>query len=124
MDESDRLNIIRLILEAANEAVDDDHNKKMTTTTKIMYTALFNHPQLKGYWKLLTQNGMLSYDFDTETWKTTEKGQKLLKAYSEMDDDDRSMIKGSSSPPSTQPSLSSLLSFQSSTYYDMVRLVR
>jgi hypothetical protein len=46
---------------------------------------------------------MLSYDFDTETWKTTEKGQKLLKAYSEMDDD-RSMIKVSSSPPSTQPS--------------------
>jgi predicted transcriptional regulator len=103
LDESDRLNIIRLILEAANEAVHDDHNKKMTTTIKIMYTALFNHPQLKGYWKLLTQNGMLSYDFDTETWKTTEKGQKLLKAYSEMDDDDRSMIKGSSSPPSTQP---------------------
>jgi len=104
LDESDRLNVIRLILEAANEAVDDDHNKKMTTTTKIMYTTLFNHPQLKGYWKLLTQNGMLSYDFDTETWKTTEKGQKLLKAYSEMDDDDRSMIKGSSSSPSTQPS--------------------
>jgi predicted transcriptional regulator len=102
LDESDRLNIIRLILEAANEAVDDDHNKKMTTTTKIMYTALFNHPQLKGYWKLLTQNGMLSYDFDTETWKTTEKGQKLLEAYSEMDDDG-SMIKGSS-PPSTQSS--------------------
>jgi predicted transcriptional regulator len=105
LDESDRLNIIRLILEAANDAVDDDHSKKMTTRTKIMYTALFNHPQLKGYWKLLTQNGMLSYDFDTETWKTTEKGQKLLKAYSEMDDDDDgSMIKGSSSPPSTQPS--------------------
>jgi predicted transcriptional regulator len=103
LNESDRLNIIRLILEAANEAVDDDHNKKMTTATKIMYTALFNHPQLQGYWKLLTQNGMLSYDFDTETWKTTEKGQKLLKAYSEMDDD-RSMIKVSSSPPSTQPS--------------------
>lgn len=103
MDESDRLNIIRLILEAANDAVDDDHNKKKTTT-KIMYAALFNHPQLKGYWKILTQNGMLSYDFDTETWKTTEKGQKLLEAYSEMDDDDGSMIKGSSSPPSTQPS--------------------
>ena len=101
MEESDRLNIIRLILEAANDAVDDDHSKKMTT--KIMYTALFNHPQLKGYGKILTQNGMLSYDFDTETWKTTEKGQKLLKAYSEMDDDDGSMIKGSS-PPSTQPS--------------------
>ena len=67
-----------------------------------MYTALFNHPQLKGYWKLLTQNGMLSYDFDTETWKTTEKGQKLLEAYSEMDDDG-SMIKGSSSPPSPPP---------------------
>jgi predicted transcriptional regulator len=60
-------------------------NGSATTKTKIMYTALFNHPQLKGYWKLLTQNGMLSYDFDTETWKTTEKGLRFLHICNKID---------------------------------------
>jgi predicted transcriptional regulator len=76
------------ILEAVNEAADDDDTKKTTTAT-IMYRTLSNHPRLKQYWKVLIQNGLLSYDFDTETFKTTEKGLRFLKAYSQMD----SMIK-------------------------------
>lgn len=72
------------ILEAVNEAADDDNTKKTTTTT-IMYRALSNDPHLKQYWKVLIQNGLLSYDFDTETFKTTQKGLRFLKAYSQMD---------------------------------------
>ncbi len=72
------------ILEAVNEATDDDDTKKTTTNT-IMYRALSNHPRLKQYWKVLIQNGLLSYDFDTETFKTTQKGLRFLKAYSQMD---------------------------------------
>jgi predicted transcriptional regulator len=76
------VNILLVILEAANEASDDDDNtKKMTTITNITYTALIKHPSLKGYWKLLIENGLLIYDLDSEMFKTTEKGRKFLKVY-------------------------------------------
>ena len=77
MKKRDRINIIRLILEVSNEA---NYDKK---TTKIMYKALLNHPQLKEYWTVLTESDLLSYDVDTQTFKITEKGLKFLKAYSE-----------------------------------------
>jgi predicted transcriptional regulator len=76
MKKRDRINIIRLILEVSNEA---DYPKK---TTKIMYKVLLNHPQLKGYWTVLTESDLLSYDVDTHTFKITEKGLKFLNAYS------------------------------------------
>jgi predicted transcriptional regulator len=76
MKKRDRINIIRLILEVSNEA---DYAKK---TTKIMYKALLNHPQLKEYWTVLTESDLLSYDVDTHTFKITEKGLKFLNAYS------------------------------------------
>ena len=75
MKKRDRINIIRLILEVSNEA---NYDKK---TTKIMYKALLNHPQLKEYWTVLTESDLLSYDVDTQTFKITEKGLKFLKAY-------------------------------------------
>lgn len=84
LNERETVNTMLYILEAVNEAADDDDTKKTTTTT-IMYRALSNHPRLKQYWKVLIQNGLLSYDFDTETFKTTEKGLRFLKAYSQMD---------------------------------------
>jgi predicted transcriptional regulator len=77
MKKRDRINIIRLILEASNEA---DYAKK---TTKIMYKVLLNHPQLKEYWTVLTESHLISYDVDTQTFKITEKGLKFLNAYSE-----------------------------------------
>lgn len=75
MKKRDRINIIRLILEVSNEV---DYAKR---TTKIMYKVLVNHPQLKEYWTVLTESDLLSYDIDTEKFKTTEKGLKFLKAY-------------------------------------------
>ncbi|MDQ3976829.1 MAG: winged helix-turn-helix domain-containing protein [Thermoproteota archaeon] len=84
LKERETVNTMLFILEAVNEATDDDDTKKTTTNT-IMYRALSNHPRLKQYWKVLIQNGLLSYDFDTETFKTTQKGLRFLKAYSQMD---------------------------------------
>ena len=77
MKKGDRINIIRLILEVSNEA---DYAKR---TTKMMYKVLLNHPHLKKYWTVLTENDLLSYDVDTQTFKITEKGLKFLNAYSE-----------------------------------------
>ena len=71
-----------IILEAANEAADT------MKVTKIKYKALFNHPQLKQYWRVLTQKGLLSYDLDTETFKTTQKDLRFLKAYNGRNDDE------------------------------------
>jgi predicted transcriptional regulator len=77
MKKRDRINIIRLILEASNEA---DYSKQMT---KILYKVLVNHPRLQEYWTVLTESDLLSYDVDTQKFKTTEKGLKFLKAYNE-----------------------------------------
>jgi predicted transcriptional regulator len=72
MKKRDRIKIFRLILEISNEV---DDGKK---ATKIMYNALLNHPQLKEYWTVLAESGLLTYDVDTATFKTTEKGRKFL----------------------------------------------
>ncbi len=80
------VNILLVILGAANEAGDDDDTKKMTRITNITYTALVKHPSLKGYWKLLIENGLLIYDLDTEMFKITEKGRKFLKVYNGRND--------------------------------------
>jgi predicted transcriptional regulator len=78
MKKRDRIDIIRLILEVSNEA---GYAKRMT---KIMYKVLLNYPQLKEYWTVLTERGLLSYDADTQTFKTTQKGLEFLDAYSKV----------------------------------------
>ena len=54
------------------------------TKTKLMYQIFLSHGQLKEPLMVLTQNGLLSYDLDTQTFKTTKKGRKFLEAYNEM----------------------------------------
>ena len=51
------------------------------TSTKIMYSAFLNYFQLKEYLPLLTKRDLLSYNADTHTFKTTEKGLMLLETY-------------------------------------------
>jgi hypothetical protein len=51
---------------------------------------------MKDYLMVLTLKDLLSYDLDTQTFKTTEKGLKFLKVYNQMD----GMIKV---PPPAQP---------------------
>ncbi len=83
----DRTEIIRQILDIANGAED-------ITRTKIMYKAFLSYHQLKEYLTLLTEKDLLSYDSITHTYKTTEKGLRLLQFCNELDD----MIKASSQP--------------------------
>jgi predicted transcriptional regulator len=51
------------------------------TMTKIMYSAFLNYFQLKEYLPMLTERDLLSYNADTHTFKTTEKGLMLLETY-------------------------------------------
>ncbi len=73
-----RNNIIRDIQDAANSG--------SATRTKIMYKSYLSYGQLKEYLSVLTDNGLLSYDAHTQTFKTTEKGLRLLGAYNQMHD--------------------------------------
>jgi predicted transcriptional regulator len=72
-----RIEIISQILEVANGGV--------TSKIKIMARANLSYIQLKNYLITLNDKELLSYDLDTHTFKTTEKGLKFLKAYSQLD---------------------------------------
>jgi predicted transcriptional regulator len=72
-----RIDIMSQILESANGGD--------ATKTKIMYKAFLSYSQLREFLTVLTANDLLSYDLDTHTFKTTEKGLRLLKIYNQMD---------------------------------------
>ena len=75
-----RIEIIAQILEVVNEGSHDG-----VTKTKIMYKAFLNYAQLKEYLKILTDNGLLSYDLGTQTFKTSKKALRFLKACNQLD---------------------------------------
>lgn len=75
MKKRDALNIIRFILEVTFES-----NNAKSMMTVIMYKVLLNHPELKEFWTILSENNLLSYDVDAQTFKTTEKGLRFLKS--------------------------------------------
>ena len=77
MTSRSRIDIIGQILETANGGV--------TTKIKMMYKANLSYAQLKGYLMSLSDKNLLSYDLDTHTFKTTEKGLRFLKIYSKLD---------------------------------------
>jgi len=54
--------------------------------TKIMYRAFLSYTQLKKYLQALTERGLLSYDADTQTFKTTRKGLRFLDTYNQIYD--------------------------------------
>jgi predicted transcriptional regulator len=56
-------------------------NSENVTRTKIMYRAYLGFFQVKQYLPMLTERGLLSYNADTNTYKTTEKGLMLLETY-------------------------------------------
>ena len=72
-----RLEIISQILETANGGV--------STKIMIMYKANLSYLQLKNYLATLRKKNLLSYDLDTHTFKTTEKGLRFLKIYNRLD---------------------------------------
>jgi predicted transcriptional regulator len=72
-----RTEIVSVILEAANGGG--------ATKTKIMYKAFLSYVQLKEYLELLSTNGLLSMDDSSDhKFRTTEKGLKFLKLYTQM----------------------------------------
>ena len=73
-----RIEIISQILETANGGV--------TSKIKIMYRANLSYAQLKDYLMTLSDKDLLSYDLDTRTFKTTEKGLRFLEIYNKLDD--------------------------------------
>ena len=66
------MDILAQILQAANGSI---------SKTKIMYSVFLSYEQLKEYFSILIQNGLLEYLEVTQTYKTTEKGLKFLKIY-------------------------------------------
>ncbi|MDQ3851898.1 MAG: winged helix-turn-helix domain-containing protein [Thermoproteota archaeon] len=83
-----RTEIVSQILEVASRSRDvggddDNNNDYPVTKTRIMYDVSFSYTQLKGYLEMLTDNGLLSYDLDSQTFKITEKGQRFLQIYNE-----------------------------------------
>ena len=79
MQYRDKTEIIRQILDITNDAVN-------ITKTKIMYRAFLSYKQLKEYLTLLTENGLLRYESITQTYKTTERGFRLLQFYNQLDE--------------------------------------
>lgn len=79
-----RTEIIAQILEVVNDGSSSSGGEGVTRT-KIMYKAFLSYAQLKEYLAILTHNGLLSFDVSTQTFKTTEKGLRFLKAYGQLD---------------------------------------
>ena len=71
-----RTEIIGIVLEAANGGG--------ATKTKIMYKAFLSFGQLREYLTTLQDSGLIEFERGTKTYRTTEKGIKLLDLYEEM----------------------------------------
>ena len=70
----DRIEIITLMLRSSYA---DNGSAK----TKIMYESFLTFPQLEEYLSLLLKNDLLVYNAIHRTYKTTEKGLRLLELY-------------------------------------------
>ena len=73
-----RIDIVGEMLQAAN-GID-------IPKTRIMYKALLGYEQLKELLTELTEYGLLDYNEKTHTFRTTEKGIKVLKLYNQLTD--------------------------------------
>jgi predicted transcriptional regulator len=68
-----RIDIIVDILKAVNSGY--------ATKMKIMYRVFISYNQQKQYLPMLIERGLITYNPDTRTSKTTEKGLMLLETY-------------------------------------------
>jgi predicted transcriptional regulator len=73
-----RSEIVGLILDAANGG--------RATKTKLMYKAYLSFNQLREYLALLVENGLLEYEEGNHTYRTTEKGMRVLQLQNKMDE--------------------------------------
>jgi predicted transcriptional regulator len=77
-----RTEIVTRILEVVNEGSSFGNGGVSKTT--ITYKASLSHIQLHQYLMMLTESDLLRYDGQTHTFKTTEKGLSLIRAYDQM----------------------------------------
>lgn len=70
-----RTDTVSQILEGANGGA---------IKTKIIYNAYLSYAQLKEYLSVLVDNNLLEFEKGTQTYKTTAKGLRFLKAYSQI----------------------------------------
>ena len=73
-----RSDIIGLLLSAANGGG--------ASKTKLMYKAYLSFNQLREYMTLLVENGLIEYEEGMRTYRTTEKGMRLLQIQNTMDE--------------------------------------
>ena len=73
-----RSDIVGLLLDAANGGG--------ATKTKLMYKAYLSFNQLREYLALLVENGLIEYEEGVRTYRTTEKGMRLLQIQNTMDE--------------------------------------
>ena len=59
-------------------------NGSSVTRTKIMYKVFLNSNQSREFLITLIERGLLLFDRETHKFKTTEKGHKVLQAYTEL----------------------------------------
>lgn len=78
MSHRTKTEIISSILEIGNRG-------NGATKTKIMYGAFLSHSQMKEYLTILRDNGLISYDLETRTFKTTTKGHRFLQVCNGLD---------------------------------------
>jgi predicted transcriptional regulator len=79
-----RTDIISQILELANGTSAEDKDYGITKT-KIMYGAFLSYAQMQEYLTILIDDGLLCYDLEIQTYKTTEKGHSFLEIYNKVD---------------------------------------
>ena len=72
-----RSEIVGLLLDAANGGA--------ATKTKLMYKAYLSFNQLREYLTLLVENGLIEYE-GSQTYRTTEKGMRVLHLQNEIDE--------------------------------------
>jgi predicted transcriptional regulator len=59
---------------------------RQASKTRILHSAFLSHAQPKDYLAVLTENGLLKYQKESNTYRTTEKGIKFLEVYGKMDE--------------------------------------
>jgi predicted transcriptional regulator len=61
-------------------------NGGRATKTKLMYSAFISFNQLREYLSLLVENGLIQYEQEMHTYRTTEKGMRLLNIQNKIDE--------------------------------------
>ena len=78
MKHRSRSEIIEAILEAANGGG--------ATKTTIMYKAVLSYDLMKQHLIFLAENDLIEYEQGLMTYRTTEKGMRLLQLYNNMNE--------------------------------------